>query len=68
MPELGTRWRSQPLVMRDGLLALLLTAVGQVELLLLGSEVPGSRPLQHLAFAVMTGSLVTAGSGLSPPR
>jgi hypothetical protein len=43
---------------RDGLLALVVTAVGQVELVLLGGEVNGSRPLQHAAFAVMTGSLV----------
>ena len=43
---------------RDGLLAVVLTVIGQVELVLLADEVSGPRPLQHLAFAVITGSLV----------
>ena len=51
-------WRRSSLWLRDGLLALVVTVVGQVELLLLADEVEGSRPLQHVAFAVMTGSLV----------
>ncbi|SOE01575.1 sensor histidine kinase [Blastococcus haudaquaticus] len=54
----GSRWRALPLWARDGLLALALTVAGQVELVLLGDEVAGSRPLQHVAFAVMTGSLL----------
>jgi signal transduction histidine kinase len=58
MTGIRTRWRRQSLWVRDGLLALVVTAVGQVELVLLGGEVDGSRPLQHAAFAVMTGSLV----------
>jgi signal transduction histidine kinase len=52
-----TRWRELPLWVRDGVLALLLTVAGQVELLLLAGEVRGPRALQHLAFAVITGSL-----------
>ena len=47
-----------PVWVRDGLLALLLTVVGQVELVLLADKIEGSRPLQHLAFAVITASLV----------
>ena len=43
---------------RDGVLAVVLTVVGQVELVLLADQVQGSRPLQHLAFAVITASLV----------
>jgi signal transduction histidine kinase len=43
---------------RDGLLALALTVVGQVELVLLADRIEGSRPVQHLAFAVITASLV----------
>ena len=58
MSGIRERWRGAPLELRDGVLALLLTVVGQVELLLLADEVEGSRPLQHLAFAVMTGSLL----------
>ena len=62
MSELGRRWRALPLLVRDGLLALVLTVVGQVELLLLADEVDGSRPLQHAAFAVATGSLLARRS------
>jgi signal transduction histidine kinase len=57
-----TRWRALSVVLRDGVLALLLTVVGQVELLLLADEVQGPRLLQHLAFAVITGSLVARRS------
>lgn len=56
--SLRARWRALPPVVRDGLLAAAVTTYGQVELLLLGDGVSGSRPLQHLAFAVMTGALV----------
>ena len=52
------RWRALPLWVRDGVLALAVTLWGQVELVLLADEVVGSRPLQHGAFALMTGSLV----------
>jgi len=76
MSGVGARWRVLPTWIRDGLLALVLTVTGQGELILLADEVSGSRPLQHLAFAVMTGSLVlrrvrpvatavTAAAGLS---
>ena len=58
MSGLVSRWRALPVWVRDGLLALALTVAGQVELLLLAEDVVGSRPLQHIAFAVMTGSLV----------
>ena len=58
MSGLVSRWRALPVWVRDGLLALALTVAGQVELLLLADDVVGSRPLQHIAFAVMTGSLV----------
>jgi signal transduction histidine kinase len=51
-------WRGLSLWVRDGVLALVLTVVGQVELLVLADEVEGSVPLQHLAFAVVTGALV----------
>ncbi|MDT0278278.1 sensor histidine kinase [Blastococcus goldschmidtiae] len=54
----GARWRALPLGVRDGLLALALTIAGQVELVLLADEVAGPRPLQHVAFAVMTGCLL----------
>ena len=54
----AARWRGLPLWVRDGVLALVLTVVGQVELVLLADEVVGSRPLQHVAFALMTGALV----------
>ena len=53
----GARWRALPLGARDGLLAVALTVVGQVELVLLADEVAGPRLLQHGAFAVVTGSL-----------
>ena len=57
MSGIRSRWRALPLWVRDGLLAVTLTVVGQVELLLLADRIDGSRPLQHLAFAVMTASL-----------
>ena len=52
-----TRWRSLPLWVRDGVLALALTVAGQVELLVLADEVVDQLPLQVVAFAVMTGGL-----------
>jgi signal transduction histidine kinase len=58
MTGIGARWRGLSLWVRDGLLAVVLTVAGQVELLLLADEVAGSRPLQHAAFAVMTGGLL----------
>ena len=58
MSGIRHRWRAAPLLVRDGLLALLLTVVGQVELLVAADQVAGSRALQHLAFALMTGSLL----------
>src|SRR5687767_12909264 len=58
MSGIAARWRGLSLWVRDGLLALVLTVVGQVELLLLADEVVGSLPLQHAAFALITGSLV----------
>ncbi|MGY2127412.1 sensor histidine kinase [Blastococcus sp. SYSU DS0617] len=58
MPGIGSRWRTLPPWVRDGVLAAGLTIAGQLELLALADEVSGPRPLQHLAFAVMTGCLV----------
>ena len=58
MSGIRARWRGLSLWVRDGLLALVLTVVGQVELVLLADEIVGSRPLQHVAFALMTGSLL----------
>ena len=58
MSEPIARWRGLPVAVRDGVLTGILTVVGQVELVLLASEVEGSRVLQHLAFAVMTVGLV----------
>jgi signal transduction histidine kinase len=58
MSGIRARWQALPVWVRDGVLAAVLTVVGQVELVLLADEVDGSRPLQHLAFAVMTASLV----------
>jgi signal transduction histidine kinase len=57
MSGIWSRWRALPVWLRDGLLALAVTVVGQVELVLLADEVSGPRSLQHLAFAVITGSL-----------
>ncbi|TQN44352.1 signal transduction histidine kinase [Blastococcus colisei] len=51
-------WQGLPLWARDGVLASVVTAVGQIELVLLADEVSGPLVLQHLAFAVMTASLV----------
>jgi signal transduction histidine kinase len=58
MSELRARWRELPLWARDGLLALVVTVIGQAELLVQAAEVDGPLPLQHLAFAVMTGALL----------
>lgn len=58
MDGIGARWRGLPLWVRDGVLASVVTVVGQVELVLLGDEVSGPLALQHLAFAVMTAALV----------
>jgi signal transduction histidine kinase len=58
MSGIAGRWRGLSPWVRDGLLALVLTVVGQVELVLLADEVVGSRPLQHAAFALITGSLL----------
>jgi signal transduction histidine kinase len=49
--------RRLPPAARDILLAVVFTAATQVELLLVTDDVDGSRPLQHLAFAVMTGAI-----------
>jgi signal transduction histidine kinase len=57
MSGIGTWWRALPLVVRDGLLALVLSVVGQVELFVSADAVQGSRPLQHAAFLVMTASV-----------
>jgi signal transduction histidine kinase len=57
MSGIRSRWRALPVRVRDGLLAVTLTIVGQVELVLLADRIEGSRPLQHLAFAVLTASL-----------
>jgi signal transduction histidine kinase len=57
MSGIATLWRGLPLWVRDGLLALVLTLAGQVELVLLADDVVGQLPLQIVAFAVMTGSL-----------
>jgi signal transduction histidine kinase len=56
MSGIAARWRELSLWVRDGLLALVLTVVGQVELVF-AEDVP-QLPLQVVAFAVMTGSLV----------
>ena len=58
MSGIGARWRGLPVEVRDGVLAVVLTVVGQVELVLLADQIHGPRPLQHLAFAVLTLSLV----------
>jgi signal transduction histidine kinase len=58
MSGIRAKTRALPVWVRDGALAFVLTVVGQVELVLLADEIVGSRPLQHLAFAVMTGGLV----------
>src|SRR3712207_3647874 len=58
MSSAADRWRALPLWVRDGVLAFVVTVVGQVELLLLADQVSGSRGLQHVAFAVLTGSLL----------
>lgn len=50
-------WRDRPITTRDSVLALVLTAVCQAELLIAAAEVAGSRVLQHLAFAVITGAV-----------
>ncbi|MGY1885187.1 sensor histidine kinase [Blastococcus sp. SYSU DS0753] len=52
-----SRWRALPVPVRDGVLAVGLTVAGQVELLA-ADELGGPRGLQHVAFAVMTASLV----------
>jgi signal transduction histidine kinase len=57
MSGIAAWWRGLSLWVRDGLLALVLTVVGQVELLFAEDAVP-QLPLQVVAFAVMTGSLV----------
>jgi signal transduction histidine kinase len=58
MSRIAASWRGLSLWVRDGLLALVVTVVGQVELVLMAGEVAGSRPLQHVAFAIVTGALV----------
>jgi signal transduction histidine kinase len=57
MSGVRTRWHALPLVVRDGLLALVLSVLGQVELLVQADEVEGPRLLQHAAFLVMTASV-----------
>ncbi|MGY1724323.1 sensor histidine kinase [Blastococcus sp. SYSU DS0533] len=52
-----SRWRALPVPVRDGVLAVALTVAGQLELLA-AEELSGPRGLQHVAFAVMTASLV----------
>lgn len=56
--DLVARWRRQSLLVRDGVLAGLLTASTQLELVLASDDVEGPLALQHAAFAVMTESLV----------
>lgn len=58
MSGFGARWRALPPWARDGLLALLLTLTAQVELVVLAEEIAPQLPLQVVAFAAMTGSLV----------
>jgi len=58
MSGIAAGWRGLSLWVRDGVLALVLTVIGQVELVLMADEVVGSLPLQHAAFALITGSLV----------
>ena len=58
MSEIAAWWRGLSLWVRDGLLAAVLTAIGQVELVLAADQVVGSLPLQHVAFAITTGALV----------
>ncbi|MFP5220584.1 MAG: sensor histidine kinase [Actinomycetes bacterium] len=55
---LRQRWSRQPVLVRDAVLAGLLSATTQLELVLARDDVEGSLLLQHAAFAVMTGSLV----------
>jgi signal transduction histidine kinase len=57
MSGIRTWWRALPLVARDGVLALALSVLGQVELLVLADAVQGPRLLQHAAFLVMTASV-----------
>lgn len=70
------RWSQLDVAMRDALLALVLTAAVQAELVLSADRVEGSVVLQHLAFTVMTGAValrrkvplaapVLAGAGLA---
>jgi signal transduction histidine kinase len=56
--DLLGRWRQLPVVARDAVLAAVLTTTTQGELVLGRDDVSGPLALQHLAFAVMTGSLV----------
>ncbi|TFV68154.1 UNVERIFIED_ORG: sensor histidine kinase [Bacillus sp. AZ43] len=58
MSGLWTRWRGLPLWVRDAVLAATLTLAAQAELTALAEEIPPQLPLQVVAFAVMTGSLV----------
>jgi signal transduction histidine kinase len=55
--EWQDRWRRLPVAVRDGAVALVVTGLGQLELVL-ADGVEGSRPLQHLAFFLMTSCLV----------
>jgi signal transduction histidine kinase len=57
MSAIAGWWRGLSTWVRDGTLALVLTVVGQVELVFAGPDVP-QLPLQVVAFGVMTGSLV----------
>ena len=56
--ELVDSWRRRSVVVRDAVLAGALTAATQLELLVAHADVEGSLALQHLAFCVMTVSLV----------
>lgn len=56
--ELVQGWRQQPMLVRDTVLAGLLTGSTQLELALARDDVEGPLALQHVAFAGITASLV----------
>ncbi len=55
MSQMRARWRDLPLWVRDGVLALVLTVIGQFEIVFAQAD---QQPLQHVAFALMTGALL----------
>lgn len=52
------RWRRQSLLVRDAVLAAILTATTQIELVLVRDEVEGPLAAQHVVFAALTSSLL----------